>query len=146
MIHLLPGMGADHRMYPAPWAALPNCRIHDWPAYHGEDSINALARRVIAEQEIKDGDTIVGSSLGGMVACEIAGLRRLDWVFLLGSGKNRREISGLLAALHPLAKVAPFDFLRRAAGKFPTSWRRCSTTATPRSSGRCVTPSLSGRA
>jgi len=40
MIHLLPGMGADHRMYPAPWAALPNCRIHDWPAYHGEDSIN----------------------------------------------------------------------------------------------------------
>ncbi len=119
MIHVLPGMGADHRMYPAPWQTLPGSRFHDWPDHAGEASITAVARRVIAEAGIADGDTLVGSSLGGIVACEIAGLRRLDRLFLLGSGKNRGEISGLLAALHPLASLAPIDFLRRAAGKIP---------------------------
>ena len=31
MIHALPGMGADHRMYPEPWSSLPEFAAHDWP-------------------------------------------------------------------------------------------------------------------
>lgn len=29
MIHALPGMGADHRMYPAPWTSIPDLVTHD---------------------------------------------------------------------------------------------------------------------
>jgi pimeloyl-ACP methyl ester carboxylesterase len=119
MIHVLPGMGADHRMYPPPWQSLPDSRFHDWPAYAGEDSIAAMARRIMTEAGIADGDTLVGSSLGGIVACEIAGLRRLDGLVLVGSGKNQGEISSLLAVLYPLANLAPIELLRRAAGKIP---------------------------
>lgn len=48
MLFLLPGMGADHRMYAAPaWQTLPEARSLDWPEHHGEATIAATAARVI---------------------------------------------------------------------------------------------------
>ena len=120
MIFLLPGMGADHRMYSAPaWHTLPNSRFLDWPEHRGEDSIAAIADRVIAEAGINDGDTIIGSSLGGIVGCEIANRLRLHSLVLIGSAQSPSEISTLLALLHPLAALAPLDFIRLSAGKLP---------------------------
>ncbi len=120
MIFLLPGMGADHRMYAAPaWQELPEVRALDWPAHRGEATIAALADRVIAEAGITDGDTVIGSSLGGIVACEIANQLRLHALVLVGSAQSPAEISALLALLHPLAAVAPIEFIRAAAGKLP---------------------------
>ncbi len=119
MIHVLPGMAADHAMYPAPWHTLPESQFLDWPAYAGEDSITAIAARVADEAGVRDGDIIIGTSLGGIVGCEIARLRRLGGLFLVSSAKRKEEISGLLAALHPLAQLAPVEFIQRAAGKIP---------------------------
>lgn len=120
MIFVLPGMGADHRMYQAPaWHTLPDARFLDWPKHRGEDSITAIADRVIAEAGINTGDTVIGSSLGGIVGCEIANRLRLHSLVLVGSAQSATEISGLLAALHPLAALAPLDFIRLSAGKLP---------------------------
>ncbi len=120
MLFVLPGMGADHRMYAAPaWRALPDARFLDWPEHWGEDSIAAMADRVIAESGITDGDTVIGSSLGGIVGCEIANRLRLHSLVLVGSAQSATEISGLLAALYPLAALAPLDFIRFSAGKLP---------------------------
>lgn len=119
MIFVLPGMGADRSMYPAPWHALPESRFLDWPAFAGENSIAAVARRVTEEAHIGDGDIVIGSSLGGIVAGEISKLRRLDALILVGSAKQREEISGLLAALLPLVNLAPIEFIQRAVGKYP---------------------------
>jgi len=64
MIHVLPGMGADHRMYSAPaWQSLSDTRFIDWPALHGETSIAAIADRLINEARISKGDVVIGSSL-----------------------------------------------------------------------------------
>jgi hypothetical protein len=71
---------------------------------------------------IEDGDALIGASLGGMVACEITKLRRIDSLYLLGSAVRKEEVSSLLAALHPLAQVAPIDWLRFSAGKIPTEF------------------------
>jgi pimeloyl-ACP methyl ester carboxylesterase len=119
MIHALPGMGADKRMFPGPWGALPGLVAHDWPRHQGERTLAEVARVIAEAYAVKDGDTIIGASLGGMVACEIAKIRNLQGLFLVGSATNKSEVSRLLAFLHPLASVAPIDWLRYSAGKIP---------------------------
>jgi pimeloyl-ACP methyl ester carboxylesterase len=67
---------------------------------------------------------VVGSSLGGIVGCEIARTVSLKSLVLIGSAKNKAEISGLLTLLHPLARLAPIEFMQISAGKFPSELTR----------------------
>ena len=120
MIHALPGMGADHRMYPSPWSTLPAFVADDWPRYSGEVTLEQIARAFCEKRHVEDGDIVIGSSLGGMIACEITRFRRIPELYLIGSAVHPGEVSGLLSALHPLAKVAPFDLLRFSASSIPT--------------------------
>ena len=119
MIYALPGMGADSAMYPQPWPTLLAITLVDWPAYAGEESIAAVARRIIEVARIPDGAVVIGSSFGGFVACEIAKHRRLRRLILLGSATRKEEINGVLRLLHPLARVAPIKFFQRIIGWFP---------------------------
>jgi pimeloyl-ACP methyl ester carboxylesterase len=119
MIHALPGMGADHRMYPAPWETLPDFVAHDWIRHGGEKTLAEVAQSMSVARGIRDGDILVGSSLGGMVACEITKIRRIPTLYLVGSAVRKEEINTILSALHPLAQVAPIDWLRFSAGKVP---------------------------
>lgn len=119
MIHALPGMGADRRMYPAPWSTLPGFMAHDWPRHAGEHSLAEMARSVSESKKIQDGDVLVGSSLGGMVACEITKIRQIPAVYLVGSAMRKQEVNRFLAAVHPLSRLAPLDWLRASAGKVP---------------------------
>jgi len=119
MIHALPGMGADRRMYPAPWPTLPDFIAHDWILHSGEKSLADVAKSMCDVSGIRDGDTLVGSSLGGMVACEITKIRKIPCLYLVGSATRKEEISALLAKIHPLARFAPIDWLRFSAGKIP---------------------------
>jgi pimeloyl-ACP methyl ester carboxylesterase len=119
MIYALPGAGADSRMYQGAWRGLAESVFLDWPEYHGESSISSIAQRVANESKIADGDILIGSSLGGIVACEIASIRDIRILFLLGSAKSREEISPVLSLLHPLVDLAPMEFIQRAAGKLP---------------------------
>jgi pimeloyl-ACP methyl ester carboxylesterase len=118
-IIVLPGMGADSRMYSGPWRTLPNAAFVDWPEYRGERTIAEVAERVVTEFKVADGDVVVGSSLGGIVACEIARVRKLKVLVLIGSAVNKDEINSLLAVLHPIADFAPLKFIQAAAGKVP---------------------------
>jgi pimeloyl-ACP methyl ester carboxylesterase len=115
---VLPGMGADHRMYGAPaWRALEDARFLDWPKYAGESSIAEIAGRVILDAGIEDDAIVMGSSLGGVVACEISRRRRLRSLVLIGSAAHREELSWLLEALSPLVSLAPISFIQALAGK-----------------------------
>lgn len=113
-------MGADNRMYPGPWRSLPGATFLDWPAYKGEDSIQAMAWRVAEEGRIPDGAVLIGASLGGMVACEIARIRRIHQLFLVGSAKNCLEVSGVLNRLHPLIEYTPLEFFQSCAARLPS--------------------------
>jgi hypothetical protein len=120
-------MGADRRMYPSPWSDLPDFVAHDWVRHAGETSLPAVARAMAEACDIRDGDTLIGSSLGGMVAGEITKIRRIPTLFLLGSAVHPEEVSRLLAAVHPLAQVAPLDWIRVSAGKIPTEFAQMFT-------------------
>lgn len=119
MIHALPGMGATCRMYPEPWTSLPNFIAHDWCRYAGEITLEEIARSVCDSKNIKDGDSIVGSSLGGMVACEITKMRKIKSLYLVGSAIRRDEINPLLSFLSPLIKAAPIKMIQFSAGSIP---------------------------
>ena len=119
MIHAIPGMGADRRMYPAPWSSLPDFLAHDWVRHSDERSLGEVAQSMCKARAIQDGDVIVGSSLGGMVACEMTKIRSIPALYLIGSAVRKEEVSLLLAFLHPLARVAPIEWLSYSAGKVP---------------------------
>ena len=118
-IIVLPGMGADSRMYSGPWRSLPNATFVDWPEYGGERMIAQVAERVVKEFGIDDDEVVIGSSLGGIVACDIARIRKLNALILIGSAVNKDEISSLLAVMHPIADFAPLKFIQATAGKVP---------------------------
>ena len=90
-------------MYLGPWHRIKDCRFIDWPPYNQEISIADLAERLIEEYQIDQNDTIIGSSLGGMVALEIAQITGLKRVFLIGSAINPNELSLLSKASMPFA-------------------------------------------
>ena len=70
---LLPGMGATDAMYNGLKHKLGfKVNFLNWPEYRGEKMYADVARRVLKENDIGADDVVGGSSLGGMVALEIA--------------------------------------------------------------------------
>ena len=128
---LLPGMGADERMYDAQWDRLGDVtRIH-WPHDCQAISLTDLARQLIADYDIKADAVVIGSSLGGMVACEIAHLCQNQQIVLVGSATSRAEILALLQWLHPLIDHAPLSLLQWSAGSCPLELTRMFQASSP---------------
>jgi len=119
MNFFLPGMGADGGMYSGPWRTIPESVFLNWPDYRGETDLHEVAQRVVEENGIADGATLIGSSLGGMIACEITRLIRPRKLILVGGVRHPQEINALLQIFHPLADLTPFEFLRRVSGSVP---------------------------
>jgi len=130
-IHGLPGMGCDGRMFPHPWDSLSGWQAHSWPTWQGESTLEALAERVCIENEISDGDVVVGASLGGMVGCEIARLRQLSALVLLGSACHPSEIGHPFDWIHPIARIAPFWLIQGVARRLPMKSARMFADAEP---------------
>ena len=131
MIHIFPGMGATSSMYGDIWRKEIPGVFHDWPEWHGETTITELAERIVIEDGIEDGDVLVGSSLGGIVACEIARIRNIDLVVLIGSAANKEEISRILEILHPLADYSPIGFIKACSGKLPSDLAKMFSDSDP---------------
>jgi len=112
-------MGATSEMYAKEWQGIPDTIFHNWPSWEGETSIEELAKKIIKEHQITEDDEVIGSSLGGIVACEIANQIPLKKLILIGGAKNRKEISSLLSALHPVIDVLPINMVRIFAESLP---------------------------
>lgn len=119
MIFVLPGMGADSGMFAESWRQLPDAVFVDWPQYAGEQTLLEIATNIARAYEINDDAVVIGTSLGGMVACEIARLKRLRQLILIGSAIHPNEINSLLALLHPLQRLAPIGWLQWSASSLP---------------------------
>ena len=124
-------MGADSGMFTGSWRQLPNTVFVDWPPYLGEQTLAEIAGRIVAFHDIPDGSVVIGTSLGGMVACEIGKLRRLRRLILIGSAVRPDEINALLTALRPLAKFAPVDMLQALSTSVPSDLARMFVHANP---------------
>ena len=99
-------------MYEGPWRSLPGTRLVDWPDHADETTLGDLAGRMIDELGIGELDLPIGSSLGGMVALEIAARVGSPDVVLIGSALDRDEICGFLRAAAPIASITPIRLLQ----------------------------------
>ena len=129
---LLPGMGADSSMYDVLQAHLTfEVSFINWPKYGGEKSYVEVAKRVIDETTIMDGDIVGGSSLGGMIALEVARLKKLKAVVLIGSAIDPTEIQAILALLFPIAALTPISLIQLLVGKHQGAIARMFAEADP---------------
>ncbi|MFC1885280.1 alpha/beta fold hydrolase [Thermodesulfobacteriota bacterium] len=119
---ILPGMGADSDMYAdSSYENLQDVYFSDWPSYGGEKSISDLAERIIDENNIQENQIVGGSSLGGIVAAEIAKIVKVEKLILIGSTLITKSINPVLKNLSRLADIAPIDLIQIFAGKVSLS-------------------------
>ena len=90
-IFLIPGLGADYRIY-------KNIDLEDydvvnvsWIDPDDNDTLASYAQKLIEKYQIGGGSIVIGNSLGGMLAIEIAKKIALNKVILISSIKSIDE-------------------------------------------------------
>jgi pimeloyl-ACP methyl ester carboxylesterase len=82
---LLPGLGADERMFAAQRAAFPWLEVPRWFLARPHETLGEYARRMADAVDTPSTAFIGGSSFGGAVALEMARFVNPRGVFLIGS-------------------------------------------------------------
>lgn len=105
-------------MYPrGKYNHLQNVTFADWPVYDGEETLNAVAGKIIEQHLINNETAVGGASLGGMVAIEIAKILGIRKVILIGSATNPDFVNPLLRKLSCLAEITPVKIIQAFTGK-----------------------------
>ena len=112
-IFLIPGLGADSRVYKN--IELPGHELiyTDWFEPSVNDTLADYSRKLIDQYDISNGDVVIGNSLGGMLAIEIAKKIKLSKVVLISSIKTISEAPwyfGFFRAV-PIYKIIPDSWL-----------------------------------
>lgn len=115
--YVLPGLGVDSTMYGSAFRTLKDAHYVDWPHYTNEKSIKDIAKTLIAQYKINSSDIVGGSSLGGMVASEIAKYVEIRKIVLIGSTLTPESINPILKKLSVLSGIAPIHLIQTLAGK-----------------------------
>ena len=117
-VFLLPGLGATADLfsdYRFPFLT----RSVEYPAPRSRDEgFTDYAMRLIEENGIRPGDSLIGVSLGGMMACEIARQISIRKITLISSCTDSRHIQPVIRRMRPFSRVVPWWFIQRAP--FPT--------------------------
>lgn len=108
-IFLVPGLGADTRVY-------NNIDLHDhdvvcvdWIEPHKTDTLTTYAQKLIRQYNITPGSIVIGNSLGGMLAIEMGKIIRLGKIILISSIKTVDEAPRYFSFFRmlPLYKMVP---------------------------------------
>jgi len=91
-VYLIAGMGADTRIFnridiPAEYEVIPV----DWIEPHKTDTLTTYAQKLIYQYDIRPNSIVIGNSLGGMLAIEIAKKINLKKTILISSIKTINE-------------------------------------------------------
>jgi pimeloyl-ACP methyl ester carboxylesterase len=112
-IFLIAGLGADTRIY-------NNIDLHDhdvvpvdWIEPNTKDTLTTYAHKLVHQYNILPGSIVIGNSLGGMIAAEIAKLVPLNKVILISSIKTFDEAPWYFRVFKnlPLYKLLPGKLL-----------------------------------
>ena len=113
-IYLISGLGADTRLY-------NNIDLHehevvpvDWIEPHVTDTLATYAQKIIFQYNIQSVSVIIGTSLGGMIAIEIAKQVPINKVILISSIKTIIEAPWYFKVFQraPVYRLLPGSFYR----------------------------------
>lgn len=91
-IYLIPGLGADRRMYEWQLKLFPEAEvIEHLPVIKGE-TITDYAKRIGTRIETFSPFILIGTSLGGIISMELSRFLQPEKIILLSSVKNRTEL------------------------------------------------------
>ncbi|PJJ79047.1 alpha/beta fold hydrolase [Mucilaginibacter auburnensis] len=108
-VFLIPGLGADTRIYNnieiSDYEVVPV----DWIIPDVTDTLEKYAQKVISEYDIKYNDVVIGNSLGGMIAMEIAKKVPLSKTILISSIRTVHEAPWYFSVFRkaPIYKLLP---------------------------------------
>jgi pimeloyl-ACP methyl ester carboxylesterase len=109
-VFLIAGLGADTRLYnnidiPSSYEVIPV----DWVNSDKTDTLKTYAQKLIYQYNITRGSIVIGTSLGGMLAMEIAKLIPLNKAILISSIKTIDETPGYFKLFKnlPVFKILP---------------------------------------
>jgi pimeloyl-ACP methyl ester carboxylesterase len=112
MLVLLPGLGADPRLFDPQRQAVPGLVSIPWPEARKTDTLASYGARVASLLPRTDSLVLGGSSFGGMVALEMAAAIRPRAVILIGSCRSPRALASWIRGASPLLRAAPAGLLR----------------------------------
>ena len=116
---LIPGMGADHRLFGPQWAAGLEFEAPRFPIPDRRDTMADYAARLRDALELSGPCVLGGVSFGGMVACELARLCQARCVLLIASCRSGAAVPSYYRFVELASRIVP-DFLIR---------RRCKASA-----------------
>ncbi|TWJ00884.1 pimeloyl-ACP methyl ester carboxylesterase [Mucilaginibacter frigoritolerans] len=108
-IFLIPGLGADTRVYNnIDLKGFDVTRV-DWIAPDSTDTLSTYTQKIVSQYNISNNSIIIGNSLGGMIAIEIAKHLPVKKVILISSIKTIDEAPGYFKFFRrfPIYKIIP---------------------------------------
>ena len=115
---LLPGMGADERMFAPQREAFPDLLVPKWITPTPNESIQSYGKRFALQVDPKQPCFVGGASFGGFVAMEMARHLHTLGVFLIGSLRDASELPPKFRMLKPIRQflsAMPIAMLGKAA-------------------------------
>ncbi len=126
-VYLLPGVGCDRRLFSRLDLHEVKVKVVEWPPFPPGCSLREMALAVLPQVDATHPHVLVGVSLGGMVAQELAMFTKPEKVVLISSWTGPWEWPRYVhwaSTLHLPALISPFAMwfawpLKRALGPRP---------------------------
>jgi pimeloyl-ACP methyl ester carboxylesterase len=109
---MLPGLGADARMYRAQKEAFPQLVTPDWIPPKKQESLAEYAQRFLQSLDLQGPYFLGGASFGGMIAYEMALAQPPRGLFLLSSARSPQAMTNWLRRIRSIAhitQILPWD-------------------------------------
>lgn len=110
LLYLIPGLSSDRRLFAGLDLAGHEVRYLDWPPMPVGSSLADYARKLAAAVDPARPHALVGVSMGGMVAQEMAAMTHPERVVIVSSWKGPEEMPmslHLLRGTHPERILTP---------------------------------------
>ena len=111
---LLPGMGADDRLFHYQKAAFPNLIIPSWIEPDPNENLSDYAKRLAHLVDTGVPCFVGGASFGGIVALEMMPHLQTMACFLIGSIRSPDQLPLRIRMFRPLSRLRPDQFARVA--------------------------------
>lgn len=98
-IYLIPGLGADHRMYQYQLQVLPGAEVLEHFLPPAGSTLGDYASLMAEKIDTSSPFVLIGTSLGGMVSMELSRILTPERVVLISSVKNRNELPLFIRAM-----------------------------------------------
>jgi pimeloyl-ACP methyl ester carboxylesterase len=91
-IHLIPGLGSDHRIFEKLLPNAPDRHAHDWPQMAEGSTLRHFAEALCERIDKSRPHALIGMSMGGMVVQEMASISDPAHVIIISSWKGPHEM------------------------------------------------------